>query len=38
MGDGDLYLPSVNADDGFDAYPQIPVLPPYSSTVIQFVS
>jgi alpha-amylase len=37
MGDGDLYLPPVNADGGFDAYRPIPVLPPYSSTVIQFM-
>ncbi|MEJ5309748.1 MAG: alpha-amylase family glycosyl hydrolase [Anaerolineae bacterium] len=37
MGEGELYLPPVNADGGFDAYRPIPVLPPNSSTVIQFM-
>jgi len=37
MGAGDLYLPPVNADGGFDAYRPVPVLPPYNSTIIQFV-
>ena len=37
MGDGELYLPPVNAAGGFDAYRPIPVLPPYSSLIIQFV-
>ncbi|MGC9395263.1 MAG: alpha-amylase family glycosyl hydrolase [Anaerolineae bacterium] len=37
MGDGDLYLPPVNDDGGFDAYRPIPVLPPYTSLVIQFM-
>ncbi|HOU14957.1 MAG TPA: alpha-amylase family glycosyl hydrolase [Anaerolineae bacterium] len=37
MGDGDLYLPPVNAAGGFGAYRPIPVLPPNSSLVIQFM-
>ncbi len=37
MGEGELYLPPVNADGGFDAYRPIPVLPPNSSTVIQYM-
>ncbi len=37
LGEGDLYLPPVNADGGFDAYRPIPVLPPYASLVIQFM-
>lgn len=37
MGDGDLYMPPVNAAGGFDAYRPIPVLPPYTSTIIQFL-
>jgi len=37
IGEGELYLPPVNAVGGFDAYRPIAVLPPYSSTVIQFM-
>ncbi len=37
MGEGDLYLPPVNANGGFGAYRPVPTLPPYSSTVIQFM-
>ena len=37
LGEGDIYLPPVNADGGFGAYRPIPVLPPNSSLVIQYM-
>ncbi len=36
MGEGELYLPPINHNGGFEAYRPIPVLPPYSTTIIQF--
>lgn len=35
MGEGDIVAPEPNASGGFDEYKPLPVLPPYSTTIIQ---
>ncbi|MCU0521753.1 MAG: alpha-amylase family glycosyl hydrolase [Anaerolineae bacterium] len=36
-GDGDLFMPPLNAEGGFTAYRPVPVLPAYGSLIVQFM-